>query len=93
MVHRIAKGMMFVRDKETKEAELEEIQNLLPEEDIKINSSVQNIYTGATMSLFSTGKGNWYIKYSSRDLGYFGKDVKTAKGQFMKMAGTEGELI
>jgi hypothetical protein len=45
------------------------------------------------MSLFSTGKGKWYIKFSSRDLGYFGTDDKTAKDNFMKMAGTEGELI
>lgn len=85
--------MKFVKDEETKEAELETILNLLPEEKIKNFTSVQNIYTGATMSLFSTRKGNWYIKFSSRDLGYFGKDEKTAKEQFMKMAGTEGELI
>jgi hypothetical protein len=94
MVHRLAKGMKFIADEESQRFEREEIENLISDQEFKIHSTVQNVYTGATMSLFSTPKDNkWYIKFSSRDLGSFGKDEKTAKEQFMKMAGIEGELI
>jgi hypothetical protein len=96
MVHRIgkiAKGMMFVRDPELKKIVAEDIESLMPEIKFKIQSIVQNIYTGAEMSLFSTDDGRWYIKYSSRDISDFGRDEKSARKHFMKMAGTEGELI
>lgn len=84
--------MIFVRDLKTRMAEHETIANLI-DKDFEVKAIVQNIYTGATMSLFKTEDDNWYIKFSSRDLAYYGKDGKIAKKAFMKMAGTEGELI
>jgi len=96
MVHKmgkLAKGMMFVKDPELKKIVAEDIENLMPEAKFKIHAIVQNIHTGAEMTLFSTDDGGWYIKYSSRDIADFRRDEKSARKEFMKMAGTEGELI
>ena len=95
MVHKmkLAKGMQFVSDKETLEAEKEAVASMIFEEEFKIHSAVQNVYTGAVMSLISTKSGRWYVKFSSNDMATFGYDEKEARKYFMGFASIRRELI
>jgi hypothetical protein len=95
MVHKmkLAKGMQFVADKATLDAEREAVASMLFEEDFRIHSAVQNVYSGAVMSLISTSSGRWYVKFSSNDLATFGRDEKEARKYFMGFASVKGELI
>jgi 3-hydroxyisobutyrate dehydrogenase-like beta-hydroxyacid dehydrogenase len=96
MVHKVkklAKGFMFVSNKADLDAEREAIENMVSDEPFTIHSAVQNVYTGSTMSLFSTASGDWFVKMSSNDLATFRKDEKTARKYYADLYSIQGELI